>query len=382
MGPLLCSRGFRFFLIVVWLSFADVALAQNQSPPPDAGQSLPGTYPYNQPWGSSKTKNSKAKAQQAPAYQEAPKSEPASPASQPAPVAASAASAAATAPADMSIPATPSLKAPKVAKNEVSVSGDFLYGTGTVTVPLGYSVAKTLTLGNLASIQPTATSVSRNSDYLGGTISYSYLHAWFIDLSYEHGTSSGNVPIKAGFLGDVNSSFTINDEWYQAYLRYAFPALRGKRLSAYLRAGASFVKADLNVNAQDVYRQTDSTTDILGNAGFGVGYSLYASRRFILSLQVEGEGFVGERSQKSKEILSADAGLTPVGASINNNLYGGIGRGTIHFEYRLGQANRFRVFADAGAQAKFTEITYPSGAGTFNELLWGPYAKLGLRYSF
>jgi hypothetical protein len=383
MGPLLCSRSFRFFLIAVWLCFADVVLAQDQSPSTAGQPAL--TYPYDQPWGPV-NKNS-SKAQQPPTFKELPKSEPANPPAQPPPPPPTAVEAAAPAApvapsSDMPVPPAPSLTKPVVAKSEVSVSADFFDGAGKVTIPIGYSLNKTL--GSLASVPVTASSVSRSSQYFGGTISYSYLHAWYVDLSYEDGRSSGNVPVNAGFLGSVNSAFTIDDQWYQAYVRYTFPALRGKRLSAYLRAGASFVDADLTMNANSPagkYQQKDKTQDILGNAGFGLGYSLYASRRFVISLQVEGEGFYGNRSQKSRETLSSDAGLTPKTADINNDLYGGIGRATVRFEYRLGQANRFRVFADGGGQGRFTEVTYP-GAGTVNETLYGPYVKVGLRYSF
>jgi hypothetical protein len=54
---------------------------------------------------------------------------------------------------------------------------------------------------------------------------------------------------------------------------------------------------------------------------------------------------------------------------------------TVRFEYRLGRSGLFKVFADGGAQAKYTQIQY-SGLGTFDELLWGPYVKLGVRYDF
>jgi hypothetical protein len=391
MGPLLCSRSFRFFLIVVWLCFADVVLAQDQSAS-DAGQPAL-TYPYNQPWGPVEKKSSKAKAQQAPTFQELPKNEPANPPAQPPAAVETVVPAAPVAqPGDMPVLPVPSLSKPVVAKNEVSAAGDFFYGSGTVTIPIGYSLQKTLQGGGIGSFQPTAQSVDRSSEYVGGTISYSYLHAWFIDVSYDHGTSSGNSSLGAKFLGNLPTTFTIKDDWYQAYLRYAFPRLRGKRFTAYLRAGASYVQADLREDSKAPfkknYQQQDRTDDILGNVGFGVGYSLYATRRFKISLQGEGEGFYGSRSQDTKETLSADAGLTAVSDQINNDLYGGIGRGTVRFEYRVGRADRFRLFVDGGVQGKFTEITYPSsgkpatGGGTFSELLWGPYAKLGLSYSF
>jgi hypothetical protein len=36
---------------------------------------------------------------------------------------------------------------------------------------------------------------------------------------------------------------------------------------------------------------------------------------------------------------------------------------------------------DAGAQYQFLEVSFP-GLGDQNETLYGPYVKLGLRYSF
>jgi hypothetical protein len=374
MSPLSCSRSFRFFLVVVWLSFADATLAQDQRQAADPGQATINSYPYNQTWGGPKTTA---------------KPSPQTPADKPAPVISpppSAPPAAATAPADASqagvpdstadaLPALPALPASTRNNHEVSAAGDFFYGTGTVTVPVGYSLAKSL--GGLATVTPTPKSAPRNSEYIGGTISYSYLHSWFVDVSYDHGNSSGSAPISSSFLG-VNPSFKINDNWYQAYLRYTFPGLRAKRFSAYLRAGASYVQADLTLNSASLYHQTDHTKDYLGNAGFGL---LYASRRFNVGLQMEGEGFYGTRSQESNEQLESDAGLKPVTVHIDNTLYGGIGRGTVHFEYRPGHSGRFKIFADGGAQAKYTLISYPN-QGTSHELLWGPYVKLGLSYSF
>ena len=105
-------------------------------------------------------------------------------------------------------------------------------------------------------------------------------------------------------------------------------------------------------------------------------------------MQFEAEGYYGNRSQDSLETLSNGHGVAPVSATINNDLYGGLGRAVVHFEYRFGRNGLFRAFADGGAEGDYTEINYPSVAGssnsggTFNELLWGPYVKLGLRYSF
>lgn len=116
-----------------------------------------------------------------------------------------------------------------------------------------------------------------------------------------------------------------------------------------------------------------------------MGYRLYTAKRFRLGLQLEVEGFYGTRSQDSLETLDESVFGLPLSAysnaSINNTLYGGIGRATVHCEYRLGQSGRPKLFLDAGVQGKFTQISYPD-AGNFSELLWGPYGKLGFSYSF
>jgi hypothetical protein len=275
----------------------------------------------------------------------------------------------------------PTLQAPKPTKNEVSFSGDVMLGSGTVTLPLGYSLQKAVSSSPLG-----AFSVPRSSTYYGGTISYSYGQAWYLDLSYAQGQSSGSQSIDVGSLGSLPSTFSIDDTWYQIYIKYAFPQLRGKRLSAYLRVGASYVTAQIKDAStlplsNNTYLQTDNTTDLLGNLGFGLGYSLYSTRHLRLGLQLEGEGFYGVRSQQSLESLSKDTGLNFVSAGIDNSLYGGIGRVTFRAEYRLGQSGLFKIFAEVGGEGRYTMITYP-GASAPDELLWGPYAKLGIRYAF
>ena len=230
-------------------------------------------------------------------------------------------------PNDLTILQSPALQPPKPTKNEVSVSGDAMLGQGTVTFPLGYSLNKSL--GGIAPSIQGVFNVPRNSDYYGGTLSYSYGQSWYLDLSIAEGKTTGTKDIPMGFLGDLNSTFSIDDSWYQAYVKYAFPQLRGKRLSAYLRLGASYVDADLKDNstapALDRYTQTDTAKDILGNAGFGLGYSFYSSRHLRLDMQFEGEGFYGIRSQQSLETLSGVVGVNFVPANIDNTLYGGMG---------------------------------------------------------
>jgi hypothetical protein len=279
----------------------------------------------------------------------------------------------------------PTLQASKPKKNEVSISGDYMFGQGDVTLPIGYSLIKALK-GSGASLKPSVIKPSRDSEYFGGTVSYSYGQAWYFDLSYAHGNSSGNQTLDYQSLGTGSGSFSLDDDWYQAYVRYTFPQLRGKRLSAYLRAGVTYIEATLDdasrlASGLGLYKQHDESTEIRGNLGVGLGYNVYSSRRFRFGLEVDGEGFYGNRSQDSRETLENDYGLTPVTASIDNTIYGGIGRAVMHFEYKFGRTGLFRTFLDAGGEVFYTEIDYPS-AGTFNEELWGPYVKLGLRYSF
>jgi hypothetical protein len=279
----------------------------------------------------------------------------------------------------------PAMKPPPARKHEVSASGDFFYGQGNVSMPFGFSLGQTLGAQNFP---PTVAKPDRTSDYYGGTLSYGYGQAWYLDLGYAQGSSSGDVDVQLGGPDQkpLSSAFTIKDDWYQAYIRYTFPGLRNKPLWAYLRAGVSYVQADMTdytvIPNFGIYNQTDKTEDLLGNLGFGVGYKLYTGPHFRLGLQVEGEGFYGSRTQKSLETLPQDFGVQFQTVTIDNTLYGGTGRATLHFEYRFGATRAFRVFTDGGVQARFTFVTYPSGLGTFDELLWGPYIKLGLLYAF
>lgn len=283
---------------------------------------------------------------------------------------------AATTTPEVAVPA-----APKIRKSEVSASGDFFLGQGNVTLPFGFALSA-------VGVQGTVNKANRTSDYFGGTVSYSYKHNWFVDLAYADGSSSGSVPVALGGQGyeQLNSNFSIKDQWYQAYLRYTFPALRGTRWSAYLRAGVSYVQATLDAQAPipsfGLYEESDKTDDLLGNLGFGLSRSIVARQHLRVSLQAEGEGFFGQRTQRIDEALPNDPGVLLQPTSINNSLYGGIGRGTIRFEYWPKRSRALTIFADGGFQAKYSFITYPSGLGSFTELLWGPYIKVGLRYSF
>lgn len=277
---------------------------------------------------------------------------------------------------EFSMTPPPMLQPPKATKNEISASGDMMFGSGTVSLPLGYSLTK----GGILS-QETAFTVPRNSLYYGGTLSYSHGQAWYVDASIAQGHSSGSQSIATGFLGDIDSTFSIDDTWYQVYLKYTFPQLRGRRFSAYLRGGGTYISSTLNDSAKSgAYSQKDDTQEYRGNLGFGLAYSLYSTRRLRFDLQAEGEGFYGERSQQSTE--SPGSGYTAPQDNINNTVYGGIGRATLGVEYRLGSSGLLKLFGEVGAEVDYTLVQYPNGGGSHDEDLWGPYLKLGLRYAF
>jgi hypothetical protein len=286
--------------------------------------------------------------------------------------------------------------------NEVSLSGDFLYGQGHVTLPFFFSLHEygVQQHNAFSNLNPFVTSAPRDSDYFGGaTISYGRNKAmlggfWFVDFSYAHGSSSGTAvipetvvdPVQQTVFPATTTAFSIDDNWYQGFLRYEPKWFLTTPYYGYLRAGVSYVNATMTDYATfpppvNSYKQTDHTSDLVGNLGFGFGYRLKRiSERMNIILQIEGEGFYGHRNQKSEESLIAPAINAPA-ASIENDLYGGIARGTVRIEHKFGELGLFKVFADVGAEARYTIIEY-TGLGTHNELLWGPYVKLGLRKDF
>jgi hypothetical protein len=136
------------------------------------------------------------------------------------------------------------------------------------------------------------------------------------------------------------------------------------------------------IPALGYYEQTDHTKDILGNLGFGLGYSVKRTSHIRIGLQADGEGFYGRRSQESLETLPLAAPLAFQSDTIHNTIYGGIARASAHLEYRFGDSGLFRVFADGGYQVKYTIVDYPNGVSAPNEWLYGPYVKVGLRYAF
>lgn len=279
-------------------------------------------------------------------------------------------------PADLA-PSLPLFEKPP--RNEVSLSGDFLIGEGDVTMPIGFSL-RTL----FPDVIPLVEKPERSSEYYGVTLSYSFNQEWYLDLGYSTGESSGNVDLDK-IVDGTKAKFSIDDDWYQAYVRYMIRKLGTRKLQAYLRAGFTYVQSDLRLESMippfGFYTQDDQTDDLLGNLGFGLQYSLFKPGTVRMWFQLEGEGFYGIRSQKSLERLPEYPGVQAGRETIDNDLYGAIGRGTLRFEYAMGQRGRLKAFADAGVQGRFTFVKY-SGLGTYDELLWGPYVKVGLRYAF
>ena len=232
---------------------------------------------------------------------------------------------------------------------------------GGATLPFGYSLAKSADPSS--GLAGSAVSAKRSTEYYGATVSYSYGRSWYLDLSYEHGVSSGAQSLAIqNTIGNLNTDFNYTDDWYQLYLRYQLPQLlHNPRFKAYVRFGASMVSANLTaLDTQftpSIYTQKDDTTDILGNLGLGMKYSLYSKLRFKLGLQGEAEAFYGFRNQTSTETFALDFGQVPQSASINNDIYGFIGRATVHAEWQTGHSGQFRVFSDFGVQYKTATVS-------------------------
>ena len=81
--------------------------------------------------------------------------------------------------------------------------------------------------------------------------------------------------IDAGLEEKLPSDFTIKDTWYQAFVRYTPTRLQGKKLSAYFRAGFTYVDSQMTdktvIPNLGLYEQKVDATDLLGNLGIGVG---------------------------------------------------------------------------------------------------------------
>src|SRR2546430_498647 len=154
-------------LLIGGLSALGQTPAARPSPPPppeDPGDLGPGYPRLDQPWGKGAAKQKKTKAPPKPAAKATAPLEAPTPA--PSATTAPSPNTADTAPpADSSAPA----RAPRMRKNEISVSGDFLLGQGNVTLPFGFSLQ-----ASGVEVTKNVAKPDRSSTYFGGTISYSY----------------------------------------------------------------------------------------------------------------------------------------------------------------------------------------------------------------
>ena len=301
----------------------------------------------------------------------------------------------------------------QVLNRELGASGDFLYGFGNVTLPIGFGLAqpiqnRALGIGNGEFTEATR----KDAIYYGGTLSGSLGKTWFIDVSYSQGKSEGEfteggqlaLPSIFGRQGSVPgvAPYSVRESFYQVYIKYAFPQLSGTRTSAYLRLGATLAEADASmkwsVAGGDLFGSYDSISkDYLGNVGFGLEYAVIRGDRLRMSLLMEGEGFGGSRVIEGDESLTYIGGSTYAGPISNQSLvYGALGRGVARIAWALDGDGRWRLNMDLGVQAKFLINEYdfmpdqdlnsglavdrPNVHGT--EMLWGPYGRLGLSYSF
>jgi len=268
---------------------------------------------------------------------------------------------------------------PPTTRHELALSADYMMGQGTVTLPFGFS------LGQLSpAITPVVVDADQDSTYIGATYSYSLGQAWYLDFAYSQGDTSGDfVNFNVGNV-IIPTDFSIEDQWYQAYLRYTFPQLRGQRFQAYLRAGISFVQTELSVTqtGNASYRQRNENEDLYGNLGLGLSYSLYRKDRFRIRANADLEVFVGQRTYDISESITIFNTVFTTTDSFDSTVYGAFGKATIRFQYDLNESGLLRAFIDGGAQVKYTQIEYPRGLGNFDEILWGPYIKAGLLYSF
>jgi len=191
------------------------------------------------------------------------------------------------------------------------------------------------------------------------------------------------------------------------YGKYAFPQFSGTRFAAYLRLGATYSEnsASVSYSVGQISGGFESiSNDYLGNIGLGGEYYVYRGDSFKVTTVIEGEGFGGLRTSSIQENLD----LSAAGRNINFNaamdqdslVYGGLGRGVLRLVKTLGQEGRWKLNVDVGFQGKYLINEYDSMANSLTpeylregpgksrqnvhgtELLWGPYGRVGLSYSF
>lgn len=296
----------------------------------------------------------------------------------------------------------------KILDREVGLSGDFLYGNGYVQLPIGEALYKTPFQPNYGVGSGKFTTADRRSAlYYGGTLSGSIGKTWYVDVSYSRGSTEGSLNDLPALdpYGQVRnflqSNYKISDEFYQFYGKYAFPQFSGTRFGAYLRIGATYSESTATANYLETLLgargQYDSVaTDYLGNIGVGGEYFAYRGETFKITTVLEGEAFGGLRTSTIKESLIYDS-MYSGAIDVDSFVYGGLGRGVLRFAKTLGQEGRWRFNVDVGFQGKYLINEFDSLANDLGikeiygdrkknvhgtELLWGPYGRVGLSYSF
>ena len=295
----------------------------------------------------------------------------------------------------------------KILDREIGVSGDFLYGIGYVQLPIGEALFRGTDLGDIG-VGKFTTADRKSALYYGGTLSGSIGKTWYLDVSYSRGTTEGSLQDLNVFgLGSATSegfasSYKLSDQYYQMYGKYAFPQFSGTRFAAYLRLGATYSENSASV-AYSVGRISGGfesiSNDYLGNIGLGGEYYVYRGDSFKVTTVIEGEGFGGLRTSSIQENLDfpREMGGLNFNAAMDQDslVYGGLGRGVLRLVKTLGQEGRWKLNVDVGFQGKYLINEYDSMAngiqgGTGNsrqnvhgtELLWGPYGRVGMSYSF
>ena len=294
----------------------------------------------------------------------------------------------------------------KILDREIGVSGDFLYGNGYVPLPIGEALFRGTDLGDIG-VGKFTTADRKSALYYGGTLSGSIGKTWYIDVSYSRGTTEGSLQDLNVFgLGSANSagfasSYKLSDQYYQLYGKYAFPQFGGTRFAAYLRLGATYSENSASVvySVGSVSGGFESiSNDYLGNIGLGGEYYVYRGDSFKVTTVIEGEAFGGLRTSSIQENLDVrnQGGLYFNAAMDQDSLvYGGLGRGVLRLVKTLGQEGRWKLNVDVGFQGKYLINEYDSMANGLREgsgksrqnvhgaeLLWGPYGRVGLSYSF
>ena len=291
----------------------------------------------------------------------------------------------------------------KILDHEVGVSGDFLYGIGYVQLPIGEALFRGTDLGDIG-VGKFTTADRKSALYYGGTLSGSIGKTWYLDVSYSRGTTEGSLQDLNVFglpSSFIKSDYKLSDQYYQMYGKYAFPQFSGTRFAAYLRLGATYSENSASVaySVGSVSGGFESiSNDYLGNIGLGGEYSVYRGDSFKVTTVIEGEAFGGLRTSSIQENLDVrnQGGLYFNAAMDQDSLvYGGLGRGVLRLVKTLGQEGRWKLNVDVGFQGKYLINEYDSMANGLREgsgksrqnvhgaeLLWGPYGRVGLSYSF